>query len=132
MRKIAATYIFTPDSQLLKNHVLICEDDGTIIDLISTNSKIEEQSGLEYYSGILVPGFVNAHCHLELSHLKGKIEEKSGMGNFLKQINQLRKSKPENQDALFRTIDRKMWAAGISAIGDISNLADTIEVKTAK
>jgi aminodeoxyfutalosine deaminase len=29
---------------------------------------------LEHHSGIITPGFVNAHCHLELSHLKWKIE----------------------------------------------------------
>lgn len=129
MRRISATYIFTPKNQLLKNGILVCEDDGTIIDLISTNNKIEEQTRLEYYSGILIPGFVNTHCHLELSHLKGKINEQAGMGEFLKQINLLRNDKPENQDTLFRVVDRKMWTAGIAATGDISNSADTIKVK---
>ena len=26
---------------------------------------------LKIYHGILCPGFINSHCHLELSHLKG-------------------------------------------------------------
>lgn len=129
MRKIAATYLFTPDNRLIKNGILICKTDGTVIDIITTGDKIKEQAGLEYYSGILVPGFVNTHCHIELSHLKEKIEENAGIGNFLKQISQLGNNKPKNQDALFRIIDRKMWAAGIAAAGDISNSADTITIK---
>ena len=129
MRKIAATYIFTPQKQFIKNGILICEDDGTIINLIVSDENIREQPGLEYYSGILVPGFVNSHCHLELSHLKGKIEEKIGIGEFLRQINLLRNNKPENPDSLYQSIDRKMWAQVIAAIGDISNTADTINIK---
>jgi len=26
--------------------------------------------------GMIVPGFINCHCHLELSHLRGLIPEK--------------------------------------------------------
>ncbi len=129
MRKIAATYLFTPQNQLIKNAILICEDDGTIIDLIASGENIKEQPGLEYYSGVLVPGFVNAHCHLELSHLKGKIDEGKGIGHFLKELNELRNESNGNLNSVYQIIDRKMWANGIAATGDISNTADTIPVK---
>ncbi len=129
MRKIAATYLFTPDNQLLKNGILACEPDGTVADIISGGEKINEQAGLEYYSGILVPGFVNTHCHLELSYLKGKIQEKTGIGKFIGQINRLRNDKTYDPDAVSRLTDRKMWAAGIAATGDVSNSADTIGIK---
>ena len=65
MRKISATWIFPGNLPPLKNGILICEDDGTVVDLIDTGGQLREQAGLEQYSGILVPGFVNAHCHLE-------------------------------------------------------------------
>lgn len=129
MRKIAATYLFTPDNQFVKNAIIICEDDGTIIDIKIQDEVIKEVAGLEYYSGVLVPGFVNAHCHFELSHLKGKIEKGSGFINFLKQIHQLRNYKPHNIEILLQNIDRKMWMEGISAVGDISNTTDTIKAK---
>lgn len=129
MRKIAATYIFPGNQPPIKNGILTCSSDGTIVDISGRNEKITEQSGLEFYSGILVPGFVNTHCHLELSHLKGKIEAKTGIGGFIGQINQLRNQETENTEKAIQAADRKMWAAGTVAVGDISNSTLTLETK---
>jgi aminodeoxyfutalosine deaminase len=129
VRKIAATYIFPGNGKPVKNGILVCENDGTVIEIIDSSGDMKEQAGLEYYSGILVPGFVNAHCHLELSHLKGLIPENAGMEGFLKEINRLRKENFENAVEIYRKADRKMWYNGIVAVGDISNTTATIQVK---
>ena len=129
MRKIAATYIFPGNQPPIKNGTLICEPDGTIIDIIDNKGELKEEWGLEYYSGILVPGFVNAHCHLELSHLKEKIEEKTGIGGFVGKINTLRNEDLSNIEKAIEIADRKMWAAGTAAVGDISNLIITVDAK---
>lgn len=129
MRKISATYIFPGNQRPLKNGILVCDDSGTITDLIDTGGKITEQTGLEYYSGIIVPGFVNCHCHLELSHMKGKIQEKTGIGGFIGAINQLRNNNPDEQENIAGKADRYMWANGTTAVGDISNTSLTIPVK---
>ncbi len=128
MRKIAATYIFTPDQTFKKNLVLVCDNNGTILEIIE-NKENKELPGMEFYSGILVPGFVNVHCHLELSNLKGKIEEKKGLGYFIGEINRLRNSETENPETAMRVADRKMWASGIAAVGDISNTIRSIPAK---
>lgn len=130
MRKIAATYIFPINQSPIKNGILSCSDDGTITEISDSQKTLSEQAGLEFYSGILVPGFVNTHCHLELSPLKGKIEEKTGIGSFIGKINKLRNEETENAEKAIQTADRKMWAAGIAAVGDISN--STLTVKTKK
>ena len=131
MRKIAATYIFPITQPPIKNGILTCTSDGTIVEISGSNEKLTEQSGLEFYSGILIPGFVNTHCHLELSQLKGKIEEKMGIGGFIGKINQLRNEETENTGKAIQVADRKMWAAGIAAVGDISNTTLTLEAKRA-
>jgi len=129
VRKIAATYIFPGNSEPIKNGILVCEDDGTILEIIEKGDDFHEEAGVEYYSGVLVPGFVNAHCHLELSHLKNKVEEKTGIGGFIGQINRLRKASEDEMLKAAKLADRKMWAAGISAVGDISNTILSIPVK---
>jgi cytosine/adenosine deaminase-related metal-dependent hydrolase len=129
VRKIAATYIFPGNQPPIKNGTLICEPDGTIVDIIDTKGELKEESGLEFYSGILVPGFVNTHCHLELSHLAGKIEENTGIGGFVGKINTLRNEDLGSIKKAIEIANRKMWAAGIVAVGDISNSILTIDTK---
>lgn len=129
MRKISATFVFPVNRPPLKNGIIVCDDDGIVLDVIDTGGKLEEMAGLEYYSGILAPGFVNVHCHLELSHLRGKIPEKTGIGGFLGAISQLRNKQPENAETAIRKADRMMWAAGISAVGDVANTTASIAAK---
>lgn len=129
MKKISATYIFPGNQPLLKNGILICDDDGTVVDLIDTDGQLREEAGLEHYNGVLVPGFVNAHCHLELSHLKGKIPEKTGLGGFLGAINYLRNLEVENQDGAMENADFQLWKSGVVAVGDVSNAYSSLETK---
>ena len=129
MRKIAASYIFPGNRPPIKNGILFCENDGSILEIQQPAGNLNEKHGLEFYSGILVPGFVNAHCHLELSHLKSKIREKVGISDFVGAVNRLRNKEPENiEQHIFRN-DRLMYAAGIAAVGDISNSVSSLETK---
>ncbi|WP_319591993.1 amidohydrolase family protein [uncultured Draconibacterium sp.] len=128
MRKIAATYVFPGTGSPLKNGILVCNDEGTIIDILDRSDSFCEEAGVEFYSGILVPGFVNAHCHLELSHLQNKIEKHIGFSSFLREINLLR-NEPGNKEKAMQVADRKMWAAGIAAIADVSNSDISLAIK---
>lgn len=129
MRKISATYIFPGNKQPLKNGILVCENDGKILDLTDTGGRLEEEAGLEYYSGILVPGFINAHCHLELSHLKGKVAPKTGLGEFIGNINKLRNQDEENMEKAIEKADKQLFAEGVVAVGDVSNSLLSLETK---
>lgn len=129
MRKIAATYIFPVNRPPVKNGILICNNDGTVVEVIENMEKIREQSNLEYYSGILVPGFINAHCHLELSFLKNKIPEKTGIGDFIGYINRLRNLETEQIVPEMQKADRQMFMNGVAAVGDISNTSLSLNIK---
>ena len=109
---------------------MICvDDDGCIVDMIDTGGKLEEREKLEFYNGILVPGFVNAHCHLELSHLHGVMEQNSGLSEFVLSIGKIRRANNETILAAAKEADSEMWRNGIVAVGDISNNACTFPVK---
>jgi len=82
---------------------------------------------VQTYSGILCPGFINAHTHLELSHLKGEIPEATGLVAFVKAVVKIRSQFSESmkQEALSKALS-DMKANGIVAVGDIANTADML------
>lgn len=128
MRRIAANYIFPVTTDPIRNGYVDFSDDGTVIALGEMKS---ESGSTEFYNGILVPGFTNAHCHIELSHLEGKFKEATGMSGFIDQINALRESAPKEERlaAMKRQFD-KLYAEGVSAMADISNCDESFAMKS--
>jgi cytosine/adenosine deaminase-related metal-dependent hydrolase len=109
------------------NRVVVTTEDGTIVDVIPASEAGEDCKVLD---GILSPGFINAHCHLELSHLKDAIPTQTGLSEFVKQIVPKRAAAQEIIDAAIEAAETEMYNNGIVAVGDICNTADTIAAKT--
>ena len=130
MRKIGANYIITNTGKALRNAYLEINQDGKILRLVEPDGDLQEVNQLEFYNGVLVPGFVNAHAHLELSFLKNKIEKGKGLAHFIKNLREQRLSVTEEeiQQAIFEAND-EMQREGIVLVGDISNSEDSIFTK---
>jgi len=121
MRKITADYIFPITSKPLKDGVITIDDKGTILDISPQMMGDDDQSDLEYHRGIIIPGFINCHCHLELSFFKGMLKEHTGLDVFIRDI--LALQRPE-LEVILKSIDEaenEMMENGIVAVGDISN-----------
>ena len=125
-RYLTADWVFPVSSARIKHGVVVLEGEQ-VIAVEQRNNVPADQ--LEYFKGILIPGFINTHCHLELSHLKGRVDTGTGLLSFLQQVVQLRETSQEIIDAAIVSNDEYMWSQGIQAVGDISNKADTFEVK---
>lgn len=130
MRKLSSHYIMTGNGDILNKGVIILDDTGVVTDVIDTHGKLEESAGIEFYSGVMTPGFVNAHCHLELSHLKGVFPEKSGLSGFLKNVIEHRESDEKEITLAAQKADFELWKNGVVAVGDISNNAGTFPIKS--
>jgi len=125
-RKLRANLIFNGREFLEPNYVLITTEDGTIVDCMPA---IDAGEGIETFSGILSPGFINCHCHLELSHLKGLFPEKKGLVDFvLRVVTQQDIPEEEIQEAIY-SAESQMIRNGIVAVGDICNNSQTIAQK---
>ncbi|NUQ25345.1 MAG: amidohydrolase family protein [Saprospiraceae bacterium] len=127
MRKITADYICPVDQAPIPNGVVVINENGLILSL--DTSEAHDPASLEYHHGIIVPGFVNTHCHLELSHMKGRVFTGTGLLPFLQNVVKFREIPMEEILDAIEKADQYMYDAGIVAVGDISNKLDTAAVK---
>lgn len=112
--------------ELVEDAVLITSSDGTVDAIVSSR---DAGDGIETLRGVLTPGFVNCHCHLELSHLKDVIPPHTGLIQFLVSVVQKRGFAQELVQEAITKAEKEMFDNGIVAVGDISNTADAVEVK---
>lgn len=130
MNRIAAEYVFTlTGDKPLRNAFVEYDDEGTIAAVGECADPAAEKN---FIRGAVVPGFVNAHCHLELSYLWKKFRKGTGMAGFIDQINAMRdtSSQEEKLESIRHWIGL-MWDRGVSAMADISNCADSFAIKKA-
>jgi len=136
MKKFTADYVLTANSSPIKNGSVVVDDNGKILrvedpDKPSAAKKEENNKSLkvEKLSGVICPGFINTHCHLELSHLKGKVPAGQGLIKFIECVQKLRKADEGEVTEAAAKADEEMWQNGIVAVGDVSNSAITASVK---
>jgi cytosine/adenosine deaminase-related metal-dependent hydrolase len=127
-RKFQADYLFTGREWLSDDSVLVTSPEGEIMDIMPA---AEGGDDITTFPGILTPGFVNCHCHLELSHMKGVIPENTGMTDFLIRVIQQRGFEESVIKKAIAEAENSMLQNGIVAVGDICNTANTVEQKKA-
>ncbi len=125
---LSAKYIFRINKTPLENGVLKIDKDGTILKIFKYEKNKHQSIDIQFFDGVLIPGFVNTHCHLELSHLRDKIPEQSGLSDFLAYVGKYKKEEFD-EEKLIAEADNEMYINGIVAVGDISNTINTKEIK---
>lgn len=149
-----------------KGSVLVTKDDGTVEAILppantgdpaanpdawaadaGNAGATDAGDDVEVFRGLLTPGFVNCHCHLELSHMKGLLPEKTGMVDFLLTVIRGRDASsgrgvpsgggkdtlPGKDPAIIpeaiAVAEESMLHNGIVAVGDICNTSHTLQQK---
>lgn len=124
--KWKADRLFDGNTFREKDSVLVTQSDGTVADIIPG---AEAGDDIQRVTGILSPGLVNCHCHLELSHLKNVIPPHTGLIEFLCSVVTKRDFSPTIIQEEIRKAEKEMYDNGIIAVGDIGNTADTANIK---
>jgi cytosine/adenosine deaminase-related metal-dependent hydrolase len=129
MRNFSAQYVFTNDGPPLQRAIVCTEDDGTILSVEDTGGNLGERHSVEFYNGIIIPGLINCHCHLEFSYLKEVRMQESGLAGFLKGITLNRNNTDNDRDKAMAEADNQMAFEGIVACADICNTSASFELK---
>jgi cytosine/adenosine deaminase-related metal-dependent hydrolase len=79
----------------------------------------------------LLPGLTNAHTHLELSWMAGRIAASASMDEWMRQLLALRRQRPAAEtggvQASARRAARAMRASGTVLVGDVSNTLEALD-----
>lgn len=127
LKYFSADWIFPVSSSPIKNGVVAVNENGEIQQVL-TAAEVKNPDVIRH-KGAIVPGFINTHCHLELSHMFGQIPEKTGLVEFVQQIIKNRQSSEVQIESAMQNADQQMFNNGIVAVGDISNQLASKKVK---
>lgn len=131
MQYLSADCILPITGEPCYDSVLALEDDGTIAGIYAKSELKDPLYEIRHYEGILCPGFVNTHCHLELSWAKGLISEGEGLDYFIWQLEKFRKS--VSRIYILKAINKAaydMEQSGIVATADVVNSDRTLIYKS--
>lgn len=131
MRKITASRVLTPKG--IERDVIITIDDlGKIVNVEREVKNIDSIAYLEHYSGLIIPGMVNCHSHIEYSYVKGMIPSGAGLPEFIRSIIEIKidnKTSDQKKTEVAKAWDEKLFQQGVIAVGDHNNNDYVYEVK---
>jgi cytosine/adenosine deaminase-related metal-dependent hydrolase len=124
MRILHADAVVTGDADVLRDAAVVVDGRGAVVDLGPASNLLPRHAGLapERVRGVLLPGLVNAHTHLELSAMRGQVRGGAGFVPWVEQMIGVRaESRPEDDSDAIEQAVADLDAFGTSAVGDISN-----------
>ncbi|SKB97850.1 Cytosine/adenosine deaminase [Parapedobacter luteus] len=125
----SADYVLPVIGEAVKNGVVEITENGVICNIYAPDDSILAGKTIKRHNGIIVPGFVNAHCHLELSHMAGVIPKLTGLVPFLQQVISLRAATKHQVQKAMKAADKQLYEHGIVAVGDHANTAISATIK---
>lgn len=128
IKAFSSDVVYTLNGNPIPNGVVEINEEGLITHIGENRSNTSVE--VIYKKGFICPGFVNTHCHLELSHLKGQVEEKRQLHHFIQDLQSIRLAEQREINDAIKRADQEMQKNGIVAVGDISNSKDSFDLKT--
>lgn len=137
MNKILnAKFIYCPKNGLLENYSIVIKKNKIFNILPKKMSAKIKYPEISLGNSIIIPGFVNAHIHLELNWVNQLLQPFSDFPSWLQQIIELKKNNNEKKmirDSVVESLSSSI-ASGVTTIGQISSYdgEDVQEIKNSK
>ncbi len=119
---LRAKYLLTDPHTVIENGAVVISNNkisfaGSFNDI----SKYQLRSITDLGNSAIIPGLVNAHTHLELTHLEGKIDFTGSFADWISEIIEAKKSWTLNDFTLsVREGIRRSLEAGSTTIADVT------------
>jgi len=124
MRAVHADAVVTGDAAVIRDGAVVFDARGEIADVGSAADVLPRHAGVpvERLRGVLLPGLVNAHTHLELSALHGHVPGGAGFVAWVEHLIGARFEAPPEDDvaAIERAVD-ELEAYGTTGVGEVTN-----------
>lgn len=130
MRYISASIVVPVKGNFMRKGVVAIDKAGMIRGIYEETDPAIMDADKEFYEGVLIPGFVNAHCHIELSHMLGKTKKGTGLPTFLADVIKKRETKEKDILAKIAAADKMMYENGIQVVGDHVNTDLSVKTKS--
>jgi 5-methylthioadenosine/S-adenosylhomocysteine deaminase len=129
MLRLRAGWVYPVTAPPIPDGAVLIDDQG-LIAAFGPDHAVPRPEGVEllaFPDGALVPGLVNCHTHLELTHLAGQVQSKQ----FPAWIRRLRALKDATAPAAFRRAAeqgvRDSWAVGVTCVADTGSTDAVME-----
>lgn len=120
-----ADRVFTGEGPVLADGAVVVEGDtGEVLDVGAAAAVLARSAGAEHVRvrGLLTPGLVNAHTHLELSSFGGRVAGGRGFVGWVDALIGLRsESHAEDDEAAVEAGVDDLVRFGTVAVGDVTN-----------
>lgn len=122
---LRASHYVDPVTFELRRDVLLLIDKGRVVETIlgaevSGGLTGLAKESLDYEAALVLPGFVNAHCHLDLSHLAGQLPSGLAFTEWIDCIIEGRKVPHSQIQAAIDGACDQLLATGTTSVIDIS------------
>lgn len=127
MHIVSAPWVVPIDRPVIQDGSVVVHD-GVIVDLGSRGDIVGRypQSSESFYPCALMPGLVNAHMHLELSHLQNSVkpQPEQKITEWIEELIAERATQKYSREKIieaFTTALHNQHYSGVALIGDIGN-----------
>jgi cytosine/adenosine deaminase-related metal-dependent hydrolase len=130
-RIIHGDWLLPGDSPPIRDGAAVVDAEGRVLDVGTAAEIVPRHAGAsrEQVRGIVFPGLINAHTHVELSGLRGQILGGRGFLDWVKSLIAVRAELAgEESSAPLEDAVAELDAAGTVAVGEVTNSLEALEL----